>query len=176
MNVVRVLSDRTAWPTVRHLLLEALILCLAGLFFGVLIHHQLLWKVITGQPFAPIPATLQAMRPGEVFLVPAALEEVRDMIRQGAVLVDARSRELFRESHIAGAVSLPLGQAEEEIPSFRNRVSLTTPVIVYCSGYGCRDSDDLGAKLIEAGYGEVLVYEGGFPEWREAGLPVGKGD
>jgi rhodanese-related sulfurtransferase len=174
----------TAWQYPRHsfssdlvrLLLEALCICLVGAFFGVLIHHPLLWRVASGQSLEPSPLSSEARHPGEVFLIPVALEEVRELAAQGGVLVDARAGEVYREGHIAGAVSLPLGAAAKQLPAFRNRVPVTATVIVYCSGYGCRDSQDLGAELVAAGYGEVLVYEGGFPEWRDEGLPTRKGD
>jgi len=47
-------------------------------------------------------------------------------------------------------------------------------LMLYCSGFGCPDSFDLGERLLAEGYLDVRVYEGGFPEWRDAGLPVEK--
>jgi rhodanese-related sulfurtransferase len=44
--------------------------------------------------------------------------------------------------------------------------------VTYCSGFGCPDSFDLGMRLIETGYRDVRVFEGGYPEWRDAGLAV----
>jgi rhodanese-related sulfurtransferase len=29
---------------------------------------------------------------------------------------------------------------------------------------------------MNAGFSNVMVYEGGFPEWRDSGLPVEKGE
>ena len=49
---------------------------------------------------------------------------------------------------------------------------MTTRLVVYCSGYGCPDSFDLAMRLLAAGYRDVLVFEGGFPAWQDAGLPV----
>jgi rhodanese-related sulfurtransferase len=49
-------------------------------------------------------------------------------------------------------------------------------LVIYCNGYGCPDSFDLGLRLIEAGYRDVRVFEGGLPEWRDAGLPVIEGE
>lgn len=169
-------SSRFLFADFVHLFLEALAICLVGAFFGVLLHHPLLWKVVSGQSFSQAVLPMEERHPGEVFLVPVAVEEVAEMAARGAVLVDARPRELYREEHIRGAVSLPLAKAGEEVAAFRKRFPVTVPVIVYCSGYGCRDSHELGARLIAAGYGEVLVYEGGFPEWRDQGLPLGRGD
>lgn len=47
-----------------------------------------------------------------------------------------------------------------------------TTLVVYCNGYGCPDSRETAEKLLSAGFGRVFVYEGGFPEWKEAGLPT----
>jgi rhodanese-related sulfurtransferase len=49
------------------------------------------------------------------------------------------------------------------------------PLITYCNGYGCPDSYDLAVLLLEAGYRRVWVFEGGFPAWRDAGLPAKRG-
>ncbi|NLC71847.1 MAG: rhodanese-like domain-containing protein [Desulfuromonadaceae bacterium] len=176
MNAARQYSDRPFSSDLIHVLWEAFFIFLVGAFFGVLIHHQLLWKVVTGQTLVQVAHPSEERHPGEIFLIPVAMDEVREMVARGAVLVDARAEEAYREGHIAGAISLPLAMAVEELIPFTKRVPAATPIIVYCSGYGCRDSHELGARLIEAGYGEVLVYEGGFPEWRDQGLPTGRGN
>jgi 3-mercaptopyruvate sulfurtransferase SseA len=49
-------------------------------------------------------------------------------------------------------------------------------LVLYCSGYGCPDSFDLGIILLAEGYRDVRVFEGGFPEWADAGLPVERGE
>jgi rhodanese-related sulfurtransferase len=89
------------------------------------------------------------------------------------VLIDARSSSAYAEAHLQGAVSLPLGQAQEGIRVLQGNIPKDTTLIVYCSGFGCPDSFDLGVLLLKAGYVDVLVYEGGFPEWRDAGRPLG---
>ena len=59
-----------------------------------------------------------------------------------------------------------------QLPDFILRVAKDQTVIAYCSGFGCPDSFDLGVLLIESGYQDVRVFEGGYPEWRDAGLAV----
>ena len=171
MSVVRRYPD-SSWGQV---LLEAFFICLAGVAFGVLLHYPLLGEAFLGRRPAVKALAAESRLPEAGSLIPVLLEDVRALVEQGAVLVDARSLEAFREGHIAGARSLPLGSDPEGLARFRDSVPLTVPVVVYCSGYGCRDSHDVGAGLIEAGYKEVLVFEGGFPEWRAAGLPVATG-
>ena len=68
-----------------------------------------------------------------------------------------------------------MGEVADRLTEFKNQVPRETVLIAYCSGYGCPDSFDLGARLLAEGYHDVRVYEGGFPEWRDAHLPVEKG-
>ena len=49
------------------------------------------------------------------------------------------------------------------------------PIVVYCSGGECELSMNLAKLMVENGKRKVLVYEGGFPEWQGAGMPVTKG-
>ena len=46
-------------------------------------------------------------------------------------------------------------------------------LIIYCSGGDCDLSEELGNHLFEyLSYTNILLYEGGFPEWKEKGYPV----
>jgi len=81
------------------------------------------------------------------------------------------ARDTFR-----GAVSLPVGEAQGLIPTFMEQTPKDKLLVVYCGGYDCHDSRLLGEKLLAAGFSQVFVYEGGFPEWQDAGHPVSKGD
>jgi rhodanese-related sulfurtransferase len=69
-------------------------------------------------------------------------------------------------------LSLPLVDIDAFLPDFLARAAKDQVIITYCSGFGCPDSFDLGVLLIELGYQDVRVFEGGYPEWRDAGLPV----
>ena len=90
-------------------------------------------------------------------------------------MIDARADEIYAEGHLPKAISLPLGEVDDLLKAFKRNVAREATLIIYCSGFGCPDSFDLGMRLIEEGYEDVRVYEGGFPEWRDAGLPVEKG-
>ena len=93
-----------------------------------------------------------------------------------ALIVDARDREEFEMGHIAGALSLPYGEAtpdrvEGVDPGGR-------PIITYCDP-DCEVSMELAWEfVVQAGHRKVLVFVGGFPEWKAAGYPVetGPGD
>jgi rhodanese-related sulfurtransferase len=120
----------------------------------------------------------QASAPqGEELPMPIALAQVKEMLdAKQATVVDARSAADFARGHIAGALTLPLEEARKTPSSpFKTKVATDATVIVYCNGFSCHDSMDLGKILMHAGYASVYVFEGGFPEWRDAGYPTAKG-
>jgi rhodanese-related sulfurtransferase len=158
----------------RSLLLEASILVACACLLGLSFNYQLLLDVLEGRLAATEPVAQEAIEPGG-FPQPVVLAGVEDLLAQGALLVDARSGDVYALGRLAGARSLPLAEWEHVSAAFRAEVPPERTLIAYCSGYGCPDSFDLAVVLIAAGYRAVRVYEGGFPEWRDAGLPVESG-
>jgi rhodanese-related sulfurtransferase len=161
------LPCRSEWC---RLLTEAAVIAAVAALFGLFLHHRLILETLTdggGETAAAAAAAYPA---------PATLEEVRSLLTAGALAVDARLRDLYREGHLAGAVSLPMQEVEAGLASFRSRVPATRTLVVYCSGSGCPDSFDLAVRLKGAGYRDVRVFEEGFPAWQEAGLQVETGE
>lgn len=78
----------------------------------------------------------------------------------GAVLVDVRSREEYREGHIAGSKLIPLDSLSSEAEIYFR--TLDTPIIVYCrSGKRSRQA---AQKLVAMGY--TKIYDmGGIIDW-----------
>jgi rhodanese-related sulfurtransferase len=87
--------------------------------------------------------------------------------RGGAVLIDVREDEDWREDHAKGAKHLPRAvielEIEEQVPDPK------TPIICYCGG-GSR-SALVAESLQKMGYENVRSLAGGFRAWKEAGLP-----
>lgn len=102
------------------------------------------------------------------------LEGAEERWKRGAVFIDARQQDFYTyEGHIKGAVSLPFEDFDVGFARVKDRLpSKDEELVCYCSGYGCEESAEIAKLLIENGYRRVLVYEGGWPEWTEAGLPV----
>ncbi len=100
------------------------------------------------------------------------LKLAKKMYDLGLVFIDARDEEGYSESHISGAILEPAIAGElTEISSPEK------PIITYCSGGHCELSFDLANELMaEWNYEKVFVFEGGLPEWEEAGYPVEKGE
>ena len=120
--------------------------------------------VITADPYPG-----EERKPEEIDSVIRA-KEIFD--KDHVLFVDARSQDDYEQGHIAGAVSLPLGQFDEKIESFLNVHSLDQPMITYCSGRTCEDSHNLARLLLEAGFTDIRVFIDGFPGWEAEGHPI----
>lgn len=94
---------------------------------------------------------------------------------ENAIFLDARTKDEFTESHIPRSYHLPLEAFSGSVPEILQVFPTDQTFIVYCGGGDCHASHSVGALMIDLGYENVLVYEGGFPTWTAAGYPVEKG-
>lgn len=86
-----------------------------------------------------------------------------------ALFIDARNEKLFLKGTIYGSINLPV----KEYDALKGLLpSKETPLVVFCNGVKCELSDELAVLLVKDGYKEVLIYKGGFPEWKEKGYTV----
>ena len=160
------------YSDLKQILLEAIIIVCFGMLIGLSFNYQLVMNAFAGKVVtAPVSADAEST---DLFPVPVSLAEMQAVMQQ-AVLVDARIEELYADGHLPNALSLPLAEIGNRFELFKTKFPPNRSIIIYCSGYGCSDSFDLGLLLTKDGYHDVMVYEGGFPEWRDAGLPVVKG-
>lgn len=158
-----------------HPLSEIALVVLLAALLGVARNKTLLtaaWRGETSQT----AVVAQPAEAAEAVPMPVGLAQAKDLHDSGqAVLVDARSADSFAKEHITGAVSLPLAVAGGKNPPLPENVTPDTIIIAYCNGFSCHDSMELGKILIKAGYRQVFVFEGGLPEWRDAGYPTAGG-
>ncbi|MFO7852139.1 MAG: rhodanese-like domain-containing protein [Bacteroidota bacterium] len=85
------------------------------------------------------------------------------------ILIDVLSEEEYKDSHIKGAVNIPLkmiGTKAEE------KYDKDDEIVVYCSDADCNASPTAAKKLEDLGFKNVYDFEGGKKEWREAGYPM----
>ena len=94
------------------------------------------------------------------------LEEARQALEGGAVVVDARSAMEFQGGHHEGAVNYPAGDAAKAVKRLRDK---KRAVVVYCAS-GAR-SRRMADALGQAGFGRVLDV-GTLANMR--GLPAGR--
>ena len=154
----------------RTLFIEMAVIVAVASIIGLIWNRQMLVESWTGT----VERSSRTAAPAADRLpLPLGIMQVKELFDRGeGYFLDARDATTFAGARIRGARSLPLGDFEARLPEFRKQVPKTMPLVIYCNGYGCHDSMDLGKKLIQAGYWEVFIFEGGYPEWREAGYPV----
>ncbi len=101
------------------------------------------------------------------------VRQAKKIYDSGNVLfIDGRSKILFEEGHIKGAVSFPVNQFDTMIDEFIRTYPVSTRIVTYCSGRECQDSHQLAQYLLDAGYTNVSVFIDGYPGWEGAGYPV----
>ena len=90
------------------------------------------------------------------------------MVQAGDVTVlDVRPSTEFESGHIPGAASIPL----EELEGRLSEIPREQPVVAYCRGPYCVLAVQAIELLRRHGFSARRLKDG-FPEWREAGLPV----
>ena len=95
--------------------------------------------------------------------------EIVGLLGTGVRLVEALGPAFFADAHLPGAVNIPPDRVDHL--AARLLPDVDAPVVVYCSGT-CSNSDSTARRLVELGYTNVRVYQGGKEDWIEAGLPV----
>jgi len=83
-------------------------------------------------------------------------------------VIDVLPAESFAQSHLPGAISLPLASLAEKASALPADARLVT----YCSGPDCRASARAAEILSAKGFADVWHFPGGLEKWREAGLPI----
>ena len=85
------------------------------------------------------------------------IEELRTKVAQGAILIDVRSNQEYREGHIQGAINIPdfeiVNRIQREVPKKKQLI------VLYCQ-YGGR-SKAAGVLMKKLGYTNVYNLYGG---------------
>ena len=90
---------------------------------------------------------------------------------KSAVFIDARDPEDYDGGHIQSSINIPFDYYEdyEEVIDSLNIAAI---YVIYCSGDECSLSMDLADYLFnEILFEKVLIFEGGWPQWRDAEYP-----
>lgn len=90
-------------------------------------------------------------------------------------LIDVRSAAEYRAGHVAGAKLIPLDElnvAALVADELYDDAGHELPVYLTCQA-GLR-SQQAAEQLIDAGYHNVAVLEGGTQAWQNAGLPINR--
>ncbi len=99
------------------------------------------------------------------------LKKAKGMYQAGSALfIDARGAKLYQKGTIAGSINIPVkkfSKMKKFLPNKKN-----AKIVTFCNGFKCEKSDELAVLLMEAGYTKVMIYKGGYPEWKEQKLPL----
>jgi len=85
------------------------------------------------------------------------------------VLVDVLGQGSYEQRHLPGAISIDahasnfVKQVEKRIPDKNEEV------VVYCASFTCPLSPKAASDLTDAGYKNVVDFEGGLADWQDAG-------
>lgn len=101
-------------------------------------------------------------------LEPVSRASLLDRVERGEVAVlDVRPVEEYAAGHIPGARSVPLADLDRRLGELPNDVE----IVAYCRGPYCVLAPEALRTLRANGFAARRL-EDGFPEWRQAGLPV----
>ena len=105
--------------------------------------------------------------PGQVGLTTDAAQAA---VANGAWIVDVRPADVFAAGHPSGAVNIGFGSKIGYWAGFV--IPLVAPVVVI-GDEDVRRRDEVRRQLLRVGIDFVVGFvDGGFPAWRQAGLPV----
>ncbi|MEZ5987803.1 MAG: rhodanese-like domain-containing protein [Planctomycetota bacterium] len=91
-------------------------------------------------------------------------------------VVNVLEQEAFDKAHIPTSVHVGLeskdfvDRCEDLVDGDKSR-----EIVVYCASKDCDASPKAAEKLAEAGFENVIDYEGGMKAWQEAGMSVATG-
>ncbi|MBV1860621.1 MAG: rhodanese-like domain-containing protein [Nannocystaceae bacterium] len=85
-------------------------------------------------------------------------------------LLEALPQRHWSAGHIPGAKRVNVESAATD--AIEAGVSKRSPVLVYCTGPTCSNSQQAADALIAAGFEKVAVFEGGKEAWLAAGYSL----
>lgn len=97
------------------------------------------------------------------------VDRARELIDQGATVIDVLPEPTYRKVHIPGAINRPLQSMTDES---MNDLARSEPIIVYCFDQRCDLSARAAARLDQMGFTAVHDLIGGRAAWTVLRLPT----
>lgn len=101
-------------------------------------------------------------------------KQVQEIVKNGAVLIDARSADDFKAGHIKGAHNLTAKTITEESLS-KITSGKDQTLVFYCGSPSCPASMYAAEAAAKLGYTSLFKYKGGIEDWTAKKHPVVKG-
>ncbi len=86
---------------------------------------------------------------------------------EGYALVNVLEPEVYAREHIPNSINIPAGKEDE----FERQFDKTKRIIVYSSSPDS-DASSVAKHLIDRGFNQVIHYEGGMSDWKDANNPI----
>jgi len=131
------------------------------------VNHPYLVAGLVAMLVAVVVFEARARIRGQVQIAPA--DAVR-LINGGAVVIDVRSPDQFREGHIVNARNIELGQVGPDHPVLKKQKNKV--VIAVCDNG--LNSGRAATQLRNAGFEKAFSLKGGLNGWRAENLPLVK--
>lgn len=159
------------WTDVRDAIVLATLASVLGLLHLALRGDALPWIAAPPDPDAAACASEEAV---EALVQHVAIQDAIALLdREDVTFVDARSGRDYADAHIPGAITLPASDAAGLLEIQSLPIPPQNLVVTYCEGRSCEQSEYLGLLLRDrVGCEQVLVLEGGWSAWVEAGAPI----
>lgn len=94
--------------------------------------------------------------------------ELAQRLQRGdVVVIDVRPEPEYRSGHVAGAISVPVGDLARRLDQLPD----DTEIVAYCRGPYCVYADQAVRSLAQRGR-TARRLEDGYPEWATSGLPI----
>jgi len=91
------------------------------------------------------------------------------------LIYDARPSFVAAFGKIPGAINWPRHDFDSQIASREPEIVAARKagkiVVIYCTDAACPDARAVGEKLVARGH-DVSILEGGFADWKTAGMPT----
>lgn len=109
--------------------------------------------------------------------------EVKQLLAQGAVMVDTRTEKEYKVKRVPGAVLVPYVEKSLKDVAYDagqddfkglGQLDKGRPTVFACNGAECWKSYKASRAALAAGFKQVYWFRGGLPEWDAAGLTVAK--
>jgi rhodanese-related sulfurtransferase len=88
------------------------------------------------------------------------------------VLIDTLGDMSYQRAHLPEAISIS-AKDNNFVANVEAAVAdKSVPVIVYCASFSCDLSPQAAQDLVDAGFENVIDYEGGLKDWVESGFDL----
>lgn len=90
------------------------------------------------------------------------------MAAKNLFVINVLSQASFEDCRIKGSINIPLDRLE----AYAKDIDKDSTIVVHCSSYTCKASDEAYNKLSQLGFKQVHIFAGGMNEWHHAGFPT----